>query len=137
MTRRPGQLRGVLGALVLVAVGLVAALAMGEAIARIFAPPRTPTAAVQNAEPTLREEPELPNLRTVAELGRPGARGLHKGKLFRTNLDGFRGPEYSLQPEPDVFRIVVIGDSFTMGSGVEESEAYPARLEALLNEAAG
>jgi lysophospholipase L1-like esterase len=137
VTRRRGRLRGFLGALALATAGLVAALAVGEAMARILAPSRAPAADEQNAGPTLREEPTLPNLRTVAELGRPNARGLHKGTLFRTNRDGFRGPEYSYQPDPDVFRILVIGDSFTMGSGVEESEAYPARLEALLNESPG
>lgn len=33
----------------------------------------------------------------------------------------------------DVFRIAVIGDSFTVGEGVQRDDAYPARLERLLN----
>jgi lysophospholipase L1-like esterase len=36
-----------------------------------------------------------------------------------------------------VFRIVVAGDSVTMGSGVLEEEAYPARLETELNATKG
>ncbi len=37
----------------------------------------------------------------------------------------------------DPFRIAVIGDSFTVGQGVQVDDAYPARLERLLNLNAG
>lgn len=47
---------------------------------------------------------------------------------LRTNSLGLRGPE----PGAGAPRILVLGDSFAMGMGVEEHEAIPARLEAQL-----
>jgi lysophospholipase L1-like esterase len=76
-------------------------------------------------------------LRSIFELGRKNVRGIHKGLPFRTNRAGFRGGEYTKEPAAGVFRIVVGGDSVTMGSGVLEEEAYPARLEQRLNREAG
>jgi lysophospholipase L1-like esterase len=72
---------------------------------------------------------------SVVELSRPNRRGkLASGALYRTNSLGVRGPEYG--PVPDVFRIVITGDSFTMGAGVSEEDAYPGRLQDLLNRGA-
>lgn len=45
---------------------------------------------------------------------------------YRTNAYGLRGPELR---EKSGFRIVHIGDSFTFGWGVEDSETIPAQLE--------
>lgn len=47
---------------------------------------------------------------------------------IRTNTAGFRDDEPSLRAP----RLLVLGDSFAFGWGVEESEALPARLEAAL-----
>jgi lysophospholipase L1-like esterase len=46
-----------------------------------------------------------------------------------------RGPVVSLVPAPGTFRIVVVGDSITMGHRVREEDAYPARLERALDAA--
>jgi lysophospholipase L1-like esterase len=51
----------------------------------------------------------------------------------RTNGAGFRGPALPDGKAPHVYRIVVLGDSFTWGYGVRERQAYPARLERELN----
>jgi len=53
---------------------------------------------------------------------------------FRYNTGGFRGPEFSPK-RPGVFRVAVLGDSFTEGQGVEEPDTYPRVLEKLLNAA--
>ncbi len=53
---------------------------------------------------------------------------------FRYNTLGFRGPEFP-QKRPGVVRVVVVGDSFTEGQGVEEADTYARRLEELLNAA--
>jgi lysophospholipase L1-like esterase len=46
----------------------------------------------------------------------------------------FRGAvEYEIQPSDDVLRVVALGDSFTFGYGADDHQAYPARLEGLLN----
>jgi lysophospholipase L1-like esterase len=49
-----------------------------------------------------------------------------------TNALGFREPRLPAPKPPGTVRIVVIGDSFTQGYGVDESEACPRQLEALL-----
>lgn len=52
---------------------------------------------------------------------------------LNSNEDGFRGPRLPSTPPPDgVTRVVCIGDSSTYGWGVEEDEAFPARLPAAL-----
>ena len=54
-----------------------------------------------------------------------------------TNALGFRDPRLPEPKSPGVARIVVVGDSFTQGYGVDEEEAFPRRLEALLDAAGG
>jgi len=49
-----------------------------------------------------------------------------------TNALGFREPRLPAPKPPDTVRIVVIGDSFTQGYGVEEADSYPRQLEVLL-----
>jgi lysophospholipase L1-like esterase len=77
-----------------------------------------------------------PDLPWLFEL-RPGAEGrISKtgAALYRINADGLRDSVYA-RPKPEgVFRIVVMGDSISFGYGVEEAEAYPQVLEALLSE---
>jgi lysophospholipase L1-like esterase len=54
------------------------------------------------------------------------------------NQQRFRGlTETSLEPAPGVLRIAAIGDSFTMGWGVEDGQTYPARLQSLLQQELG
>lgn len=53
-----------------------------------------------------------------------GARGV-------ANNEGLRNREVGPKP-PGAFRILVLGDSFTEGAGVEEEEAYPQVLEKIL-----
>jgi lysophospholipase L1-like esterase len=55
--------------------------------------------------------------------------------MYRTNSAGLRGPEYARQAAPGVRRIGVVGDSVTVGWGVEEAMAYPAVLERNLRKA--
>jgi hypothetical protein len=55
------------------------------------------------------------------------------GRLLNTNARGLRGRrDYAYDKPPGVFRIVVLGDSFTFGEEVGDEDAYPHRLEALL-----
>jgi lysophospholipase L1-like esterase len=50
------------------------------------------------------------------------------------NSLGLRGPEVSPKKPDGVRRVVVIGDSYTFGLGVDVTESLPARLEARLNQ---
>jgi lysophospholipase L1-like esterase len=51
---------------------------------------------------------------------------------FRTNSRGLRSPERPLSKPPGVKRIVVLGDSFAWGYGVEDREIFTEVLEAAL-----
>lgn len=55
----------------------------------------------------------------------------------RVNKLGLRGAETSVEKPAGVFRILTLGDSFTMGKGVPDGETYSVFLEALLNQAPG
>lgn len=64
---------------------------------------------------------------------KPNIVGSFKLTPFTTNSAGLRDREYSVEKPDDTFRIAVIGDSFTMGSGVEIEEVYHSVLEDMLN----
>ena len=51
-----------------------------------------------------------------------------------TNSLGFRDREFSIEADPSVIRIAVLGDSFTYGWGVDEKESWPRILEDMLNQ---
>lgn len=48
---------------------------------------------------------------------------------LRTNSQGFRTPEFQIARSPGVVRVVVIGDSNSMGWLLDEEDAYARRLE--------
>lgn len=54
------------------------------------------------------------------------------GLGLTVNAQGFRGTrDHSLRTPAGAYRIVCLGDSFTMGYGVSDAESYPAQLERL------
>jgi hypothetical protein len=109
------------------------ALALGaaEIAARvIYREPQMPP-----PKPLDPEFEDLPRLHTVMDLGGKNVRGVHGSAFFRTNSAGFRGREYGLEPPPDTFRIVLIGDSFAMGWMTDEDMTYAMRVEKMLDEA--
>lgn len=64
----------------------------------------------------------------------PNLDTLFKFEPFSTNNSGMRDREYSLEKPANTKRIVVIGDSFAMGSGVSDTKNYPALIEQMLSE---
>jgi lysophospholipase L1-like esterase len=52
---------------------------------------------------------------------------------IETNSRGFRAPEFDCEKAPSTFRIFTLGDSRTMGVGVERDERYSERLAKLLD----
>jgi hypothetical protein len=53
------------------------------------------------------------------------------GARFTTNAQGFRSTEaYAARAARGQYRVVCLGDSFTMGFGVSDEETYPARMQA-------
>jgi len=64
----------------------------------------------------------------------PGASGFGRaGTYIHINGDGFRDSEHSPPKNAHVFRIMVIGDSFTFGQGVNLEDTYSKYLERLIN----
>lgn len=53
---------------------------------------------------------------------------------LHTNAFGLRGDDFSVPKEPDVFRIITLGDSCTWGFGVQPGQEYPKILQDLLND---
>ena len=64
--------------------------------------------------------------------GRKGGVRITWGHKVVNNTFGFREREFVAPKPPGVYRIMVLGDSFTFGSGLSEAERYSNRLEALL-----
>jgi len=69
---------------------------------------------------------------------KPLSRGTYpSGIEAMANSRGHRDDEVSVPKDQDVFRILLVGDSFTVGANVEQAEVYGQVLEDLLNEGAG
>jgi lysophospholipase L1-like esterase len=113
------------GAVALLLVSCLVAIAAAEALVRAFVPQ-----AIRVAW-----EDEQGGIRVA----RPGVRGRHAvpGKFdVRVTINGqrFRAPrEYPVPPPAGVTRLAVLGDSMTFGWGAEDAETYPAQLESILN----
>jgi hypothetical protein len=57
--------------------------------------------------------------------------------IQRVNKLGLRGRETTVEKPDGVYRILTLGDSFTMGKGVEDDQTFSVLLETLLNKAPG
>ena len=115
------------GRLSLLLFGSILALLLAEGVLRLL-PERHPRGA-------LRQLHELRTDRAWLYGLRPGARAALKvsGDLvYEINEDGFRGPRYSMDKPPGVFRVVVLGDSLAFGYGVRERDTFVRQMETLL-----
>ena len=63
---------------------------------------------------------------------RPGTQATLMGVSIHTNADGFRDDEYPVE-KGDRRRIIFLGDSLTLGWGVEKEETFEHILESELN----
>ncbi|MBN2056581.1 hypothetical protein JW905_16770, partial [bacterium] len=52
----------------------------------------------------------------------------------RVNSLGLRGQDVSLEKTPGTWRLLMLGDSFTMGKGVDDDKTFSALLEQMLNQ---
>jgi len=57
-----------------------------------------------------------------------------KQTIIKTNSYGFRDYEFSLHKNNKTIRIAAIGDSFTLGQGINVEYTWPKTLEKILNE---
>jgi len=73
---------------------------------------------------------------TLDYVHRPDWEAVQQNEEFlvaaHTNALGLRGPAVEPEKPPGVYRVLVVGDSFAFGWGVEDEEALPARLAELM-----
>jgi len=117
--------REVVGRAALVVGSSLVAVGLAEVVLRVLAP-----AGASPQEYVAFRKSSVPGLDYEFV---PGARLPWAGREIRVNRQGFRGPEFSLQPTAHP-RIAVIGDSIAAGYGVAEEEAFPYRASSLLRE---
>ena len=67
----------------------------------------------------------------------PGFEMAYRTAEFNTtikiNSEGLRDHEYTRERDPQTFRILALGDSFTLGIGVDSEQTYAKVLESMLN----
>lgn len=119
-------MRAAAARLAILIAAVCVALLLCEGAVRLFVP-----------QPLLRDPDAFePDPVRIARL-RPGFHDVVVTTEFRStwtiNADGHRGPRAG-ERGPAAYRIAALGDSFTFGYGVEEEQAWPRRLEAMLNE---
>ncbi len=120
--------------ILLMSLSSLLALALAEVGLRLFRPvqylkPPSPVSP-EEARQSLYRPSSVPGLSYEMV---PLRNGTFEGMQVRTNSLGMRGGEPA-PPGPFLYRIAVLGDSFTFGFGVSEEETYPALLGKILNE---
>jgi lysophospholipase L1-like esterase len=128
--RRSATLRNALGSLALAAVACLLTLVVAEGLARMLTSGDGATTPSVPLDPALEA---LPEPQSIFELARPNVRLRIGNSEYRTNSAGFRGPEVPERPAEGTWRIVVVGDSYAMGWGVPEEQAYASVLQESLN----
>ena len=78
-------------------------------------------------------DPYLPYMRKPGTVQRGTSRSGEYQFEYRHNSRGLRDVEHTVEKPGGVFRILVLGDSFTYGVGAGFEETYPYRLEQLLS----
>jgi D-alanyl-lipoteichoic acid acyltransferase DltB (MBOAT superfamily) len=64
---------------------------------------------------------------------KPFVRSIYKGGTFSTNRWGFRDRDYEKVPDDATLRVVVLGPSYVLGSGVNDGEPFEQLVEDRLN----
>ena len=109
---------------------ILISLLLVESILRIFFPQSTMSEIYRTSPRIFRKSELLPG--TL----KPNARSKFNTKEFKTEISinslGYRGKEFSPR-KGNQQRILIIGDSFTFGHGVNDHETYAAQLERILD----
>ncbi|HUT25191.1 MAG TPA: SGNH/GDSL hydrolase family protein [Sumerlaeia bacterium] len=117
--------------LIACAAALGASLATAEVLIRILNP--QPLAARMYSDDPQFGFWNRPHLRKKAFQSEAGLLPYR----ITTDSQGYRGASPVANPKPPgTRRVVIVGDSFVFGVGVEDEETLPAQLESLLNAAA-
>lgn len=121
----------------LILIGVILALVLGELLLKTLYPQKT-LSKLQAVSFKCFEEGEhrWVKLKSNKECLLHSTSGAFEDVLVKTNSLGLRGPEIIKEKPQDLHRVLFIGDSFTMGWGVKEEEAYPKVVESILKEKA-
>ena len=115
--------------ILIICVALIVTLVAMEVLIRVFRP-QTRFAAIVNTWD-----------REVGTRHICGARGFVKTKNFMMdaiiNSKGLRDREFAYEKRDGIKRIIVLGDSFTFGYGVQAEETFSKVLERILNAEGG
>lgn len=125
--RPGGRLKSAAATAALVLASTVFGLGMAEVGLRLFGNIRiVPQMFVTDEHVGYRMEPGVHEVTTVP--------GVYR-YAWSTNAQGFRGEEsYEVPKARGRRRVLMLGDSFTFGMGVDDHETAPARLEAGLRQ---
>jgi lysophospholipase L1-like esterase len=128
-----GKVRGLLGNLLLAFLSTALILLLAEAGLRLLRPvqylkPPDPAKA-RNAQESLYRASTVEGLSYEMI---PDRDGVFEEMHVRTNAWGLRGPAPA-QDDSHLFRLAVLGDSFTFGFGVEEKDTYPSLIQEMMN----
>lgn len=110
--------------MVLIVVGVFLSLFIVEIVLRLWAPPIAGQGMAQIYQPS--------SFFTWDLIPGESGNGVN-GNSIHINSAGFRDEESSLRKQAGIHRIMVIGDSFTFGSGVNVEDTYCEQLERLLH----
>jgi lysophospholipase L1-like esterase len=131
--RRKASLRArLIRLLLLPSLSLLVAFLFGELLVRLVMP-QPMTGVMHSADPDFGfwNKADLRDKQFQNDVGTPPYR-------VTTNERGLRMDRSVVAPKPDdLRRVLVMGDSFVFGVGVNNSHTFPARLEQRLNKTAG
>jgi hypothetical protein len=114
------------GSFLLVVISCAISLVFGEIYFRVFKPQSIIPRYVETSPYGIRKNIAAVRGKMITSEYRHG---------FDTNSQGFRGfREYSLEKPSNVYRIIALGDSVTLGHGVEDDETFCAVLEKRLSQ---
>lgn len=111
-----------IGSAALASASLIICCLVGEVAARMLFSPRRAVVAY-------RFDPRYGFVHRPGEDTRTYAWGDGKPWRYRINSRGFRGDEWTDSARSGKHRLIMMGDSFTFGVGLEESEAVPAVVQ--------
>lgn len=120
MSRRQSRIGS---SLLLLGASVAVALLLAEVVLRIGFP-RFGPAHADGSNPFWQPDPRLGWVHRPSSEGRFAARGVEVA--VRINSRGLRGPEHTAKPDGQ--RILLLGDSFAWGWGVEEHEGVARRM---------
>ncbi|NQT22105.1 MAG: SGNH/GDSL hydrolase family protein [Candidatus Omnitrophica bacterium] len=131
------KIRNILQNILMLGFSLIFALVVLEIALRII--PRGEDRRMEREQKSLRRDNEYAFYEYDRVLGwknKPLAEGKFRmpdsTTYVKINSKGLRDEEYPYEKSPDKVRILVLGDSFVWGYGVEKEEIFTERLETML-----